>query len=335
MPAGTRKPDRTPPAAQPGEPADPQAPRLPSVEPWLTPGLDPGAAGPDPADAARRYLGDTLELTLTCWPRRGRRRRRVRTFTAQALLHEDRLVRRWPSAPPRCSCAASPTLHRPSSLPVAAARELPGCRARLQLAAPGGFVPDLERWARMDLPEFEIDAQAVSWERYIEFKPKTAATTAKLSERSRLALAAGHAAGRPRDVEQLRGGVLVQRLGELQRATGRAGGAAPVAPRSRSRAAGRPPPAHRTRMGAGCAHRAAAASSGAMFESGGRQRQALDRARRNPGQFDRSAATAHARRAARRVVHDRAALASPEGGRCMPPGADLAWPAARSAAVAA
>jgi iron(II)-dependent oxidoreductase len=92
--------------------------------------------------------------------------------------------------------------------------------ARLQLGSErGGFVPDNERWAdTVSVPEFEIDAQAVSWERYIEFAEDGGYDRTELwTEAGRQWLQA-HARRAPRDVEQLRGGVLLQRGGELQRA---------------------------------------------------------------------------------------------------------------------
>mgnify|MGYP000343650106 CR=1 FL=1 len=54
-----------------------------------------------------------------------------------------------------------PTLREPLWLPA----------QRVQVGSlPGGLVPDNERWAHeVAVPEFEIDAQPVSWAQFVEF----------------------------------------------------------------------------------------------------------------------------------------------------------------------
>ncbi|MFN0184254.1 MAG: SUMF1/EgtB/PvdO family nonheme iron enzyme, partial [Aquabacterium sp.] len=176
---------------------------------------------PPPPATVRRYLADTLDITLDLLAGTDHTDAALHFFRA-ALLHEDRIgqalaeraahlhLRRTPDPPPPLP-VPPPRVDRP-------ALWLPA--ARLQLGSePGGFVPDNERWAEpVALPEFEIDAQAVNWERYIEFAEDGG------YDRDEFWTEAGwawlQAAGRraPRDVEQLRGGVLLQRGGELQRA---------------------------------------------------------------------------------------------------------------------
>jgi iron(II)-dependent oxidoreductase len=85
-------------------------------------------------------------------------------------------------------------------------------------SAPGGFVPDNERWAHDEaVPEFEIDAQPVQWTQYAEFAEDggyderdwwSEAGWAWLERSERRA---------PRYVEQLGRAVLAQRGGALQR----------------------------------------------------------------------------------------------------------------------
>jgi len=83
---------------------------------------------------------------------------------------------------------------------------------------PGGFVFDNEKWAHeVALPEFEIDAQPVSWAQYAEFvedggyddprwwSPEGWAWVQRLARRC------------PRHVVQIRHGVLAQRLGKVVR----------------------------------------------------------------------------------------------------------------------
>jgi gamma-glutamyl hercynylcysteine S-oxide synthase len=85
-------------------------------------------------------------------------------------------------------------------------------------SAPGGFVPDNERWAHDEpVPEFEIDAQPVQWAQFAEFAEDggyderdwwSEAGWAWLERTERRA---------PRYVEQLGRAVLAQRSGALQR----------------------------------------------------------------------------------------------------------------------
>lgn len=202
-----------------GELCDGAGPRLASIDPRSDGWFEAGAMPPDAA-TVREHLAGTLETTLELLAAADDDDPTLHFFRA-ALLHEDRLIealaeraaqlqlRRRPDPPPPFPPLPARVEQPPLWLPA----------ARLDLGSErGGFVPDNERWAQpLDLPEFEIDAQAVSWARYIEF-----AEDGGYDQRE-LWTEAGwdwlQASGRraPRDVEQLRGGVLVQRLGELQR----------------------------------------------------------------------------------------------------------------------
>ena len=84
---------------------------------------------------------------------------------------------------------------------------------------PGGYVPANEQWAHDEaVPDFEIDAQALPWSQYAEFVEDGG------YDEPRWWSAPGwqwlQASGRrtPRDVEQLRHGVLLRRFGRIQRA---------------------------------------------------------------------------------------------------------------------
>ena len=83
---------------------------------------------------------------------------------------------------------------------------------------PGGYVPDREKWAHeVALGEFEIDAQAVTWAQYGEF-----VEDGGYDDRRHWSAAGWdwvQAQGRrtPRDVDQMRQGVLQRRFGRLVR----------------------------------------------------------------------------------------------------------------------
>jgi formylglycine-generating enzyme required for sulfatase activity len=86
-------------------------------------------------------------------------------------------------------------------------------------SAPGGLVPAPERWAHpVALPEFEIDAQAVSWARFLEFAEDGGYDDPAWWDSAGWAWAQDAQRRAPRHVEQLHQGVVLQRQGRLQRA---------------------------------------------------------------------------------------------------------------------
>jgi ergothioneine biosynthesis protein EgtB len=210
---------------QRGEHCEASALRLASIDPraddWLCHrrGSGPGLS----AHEVREYLAATLDITLDLLAASDDSDDALHFFRA-AMLHEDRLgealaelAAAWqlpsggPSAPPWLPLPA-----RPPREPV----WWPAQRFCIG-ALPGGLVPDNERWAHeVEVPEFEIDAQAVSWARYVEFAEDggydrrdwwTDAGWVFLQAEGRRA---------PRHVEQLRGGVLLRRHGQLRRVAG-------------------------------------------------------------------------------------------------------------------
>lgn len=205
-----------------GERADARLPRLPSVhacaDRWVA--GDDTAALPAAAEL-RAYLADTLETTLDLLAAAGDDDDALHFYRA-ALLHEDRIgqalgehaallqLTRKPDPPPPLPATPGRVDREPLYLPA----------ARLRLGSErGGFVPDHERWAdTLEVPEFEIDAQALSWERFVEFAEDGGYDRPELwtDDGRAWLLASGRRA--PRDVEQLRGALLLQRLGEMQRA---------------------------------------------------------------------------------------------------------------------
>ncbi len=148
--------------------------RLASIEPmadrWFNPTLNPHAARwecalPD-MPAVKAYLLDTLETTLELLDKAQEDDEGLYFFRA-ALFHEDlrgeQLVALAQAlgvplqlAPPDGAALRDPIL-------VPAGRWLLGSPV-------GGFVFDVEKWAHeVDVPEFEIDAQPVTWAQYVEF----------------------------------------------------------------------------------------------------------------------------------------------------------------------
>jgi gamma-glutamyl hercynylcysteine S-oxide synthase len=200
---------------QRGEACDAFAPRLGGIEPrieaWLMQPETPQAA-PDAA-TVREYLAQTLDTTLDLLASAGADDAALH-FYRQALLHEDRLGETLNTALLR----ASPPARAPRQALCVPAQSW--CLG--QPVGTPGLLPHNERgqW-RVAVPEFEIDAQPVSWARYAEFAEDggydrrdcwTDAGWAALQAEGRRA---------PLHVEQLGGtggAVLVERAGGVQRA---------------------------------------------------------------------------------------------------------------------
>jgi formylglycine-generating enzyme required for sulfatase activity len=86
-------------------------------------------------------------------------------------------------------------------------------------SAPGGFVPPAERWVHPEpVPEFEIDAQPVSWQQFAEFVEDGGYDDPAGWSSDGAHWLERESRRTPRDVEQLRHGVMLQRFGQLVRA---------------------------------------------------------------------------------------------------------------------
>ena len=204
-----------------GERADPTLPRLASIltdaDAWFEPaGDEPAARGlqglPDLA-TLRQYLLETLESTLDLLSGTPDTDDTL-YFYRLALFHEDR---HGEALIEQAQALGVDPGRLPTARSLAAGAPLlfPATRFRLG-ATPGGFVFDNEKWAHeIELPEFEIDAQVVSWGQYAEF-----VEDGGYDERGHWS-DAGWAwlQGRrtPRYVDQMRHGVLQQRFGQLMR----------------------------------------------------------------------------------------------------------------------
>jgi iron(II)-dependent oxidoreductase len=174
--------------------------RLAGVEPRIAAWLAPEAEPPT-AEQVRAYLAQTLEITLDLLASSAEDDAALH-FYRQALLHEDRL------------CEALDERLRSGQPAVRVQREplwLPARRWMLG-AEPGGYVPLLERWAHaVDVPEFEIDAQPVNWAQYTEFAEDGGYDRRELWSDEGWAWMQAQGRRAPAGVEQMRGGVIVER----------------------------------------------------------------------------------------------------------------------------
>ncbi|HOM12173.1 MAG TPA: SUMF1/EgtB/PvdO family nonheme iron enzyme [Rubrivivax sp.] len=199
--------------------------RLASIEPRADDGFDPDChpraerwALPLPAPAAlRSYLAETLDATLDLLGAAGDDDDAL-YFYRLALLHEDRLCEALAECAQALQLSSAEAPWQPRT--ALAPREPIGFAAqRFMLgSAPGGLVPPAERWAHeLRLPEFEIDAQAVSWARYAEFAADGGYDDAQWWTEEGWSWVRAQSRRAPRCVEQLHHGVLLQRQGQMQR----------------------------------------------------------------------------------------------------------------------
>jgi formylglycine-generating enzyme required for sulfatase activity len=184
-----------------GPDCDPAGPRMaglePAVEDWLAP------AGTPPApEAVRAYLAQTLEVTLELLAGSAEDDAALH-FYRLSLLHEDRL------------CEAMDVRLRAGAPPARARRDalwLPSQRWTLGSAEePARLMPLEGGRQELNLPEFEIDAQAVSWAQFVEFAEDEGYDRPELWTDAGWAWVQAQQRRAPLHVEQLRGAVIVQR----------------------------------------------------------------------------------------------------------------------------
>lgn len=205
---------------QRGEHCDPQAVRLAGIEPRAAGWVDDDGPLPALADL-QRWLADSLEITLDLLQRRDDRGDGddsdawLHVYRA-ALWHEDRLCE-----------AIDESLRLPAPRPREQRPALAFAAQRWPLgsAAAGGYVPHVERWAHaVEVPDFEIDAQPVTWSAFVEFAEDGGYDRPEIWSAAGARWLQQQGARAPRHVEQLAGGVLLQRPqrlgGGLQRVPG-------------------------------------------------------------------------------------------------------------------
>jgi formylglycine-generating enzyme required for sulfatase activity len=202
-----------------GAAADATRAPLASIEPraddwWAQAGgIEPGPA----PEALRAYLEETLEVTLELLASADGSDDALHWYRA-ALFEEDACVLRF------AMLAQQQRIDVKRLLPERVLRPL---RAPLWFAAQrwqlgsarGGYVPPAEQWAHDEpVPEFEIDAQAVSWQQFAEFALDGGYDDVRWWSEDGAHWLQADARRTPRDVEQLRHGVVLQRFGQLVRA---------------------------------------------------------------------------------------------------------------------
>lgn len=165
-----------------GSRCPPDQSRLPSMEPnadrWWDPAQAPHEARwtLDLPDLARchAYLLDTLESTLELLERAGAEDDAL-YFYRLALFHEDRQGEALASMAQALGLALDSPLQAaftPASMALREPMRIPATAWKMgsPSGAGSGFAFDNEQPQQVvNVPEFEIDAQAVSWAQYVEF----------------------------------------------------------------------------------------------------------------------------------------------------------------------
>jgi formylglycine-generating enzyme required for sulfatase activity len=213
---------------QRGEACDPRAPRLAGIEPradaWAA-----NAGEPPTPEALRSYLAETLDITLdllAAMPAQAESDAAL-YFYRLALLHEDRLGE---ALAERLHAGAPPARAERAPLWLPAQTWLLGSVDTRRADGLGrGLVPHNQRWAHaVAVPEFEIDAQAVNWARYVEFAEDGGYDRRELWTEPGWAWVQAQGRRAPGQVEQFHGAVLVQRGHGARAALARAAAGQPA-----------------------------------------------------------------------------------------------------------
>jgi iron(II)-dependent oxidoreductase len=212
---------------QRGEAADPTHLRLASIEPraddWFDPSCHDRAQRwqlqlPDAA-TLRQYLAETLDTTLELLS--GAQDTDAGLYVYRLALRREDIVGEALAVATQALQLQTPLADSPWLPRPARATRDPlwfGAQRFMLGSEPGGLVPLNERWAHeVQLLEFEIDAQAVSWARYAEFVADGGYDDAQWWSAEGWAWVQAEGRRAPRYVEQMRQAVLVQRQGQMQR----------------------------------------------------------------------------------------------------------------------
>ena len=209
---------------QRGERCDPTAPRLASIHPdadrWYDPAQTPHASRwqldlPD-LQSTKQYLVETLETTLDLLDATPDDDDDTLYFYRLALFHEDEHVEGYATLAQTLGFDAGLL---PALATLAPRGELlfPATRWTLGSAA-SGFAFDNELCAHeVAIPEFEIDAQAVTWAQFTEFVEDGGYDERRHWSDDGWAWVQREGRRTPRHVDQMRQGVLQRRFGKLVR----------------------------------------------------------------------------------------------------------------------
>lgn len=208
---------------QRGAQADPGSLRLASIEAGSDRLFDPTLVTPearwllplrDP-QFIRQYLADTLETTLELLDHANEDDDALYFFRL-ALFHEDARLESFAEMAQTLGFDAglTPVL---GTLASRAPLLFPSTRWLLG-SPPGGFAFDNERPAHEhSVPEFEIDAQAVTWGQYCEFVEDGGYDDERHWSPEGWAWVQREGRRTPRHVDQMRQSVLMQRFGKMTR----------------------------------------------------------------------------------------------------------------------
>jgi iron(II)-dependent oxidoreductase len=206
-----------------GTAADPTHPRLASAERNADALYDPARvpAGErwdlelPPSQVVKRFLEDTLEVTLELLGGRAGDEDAL-YFYRRALLHEA-LQTEALAVAAQALGLPFPQRPEPAVYSPRPALLFPATRWRLGLE-PGSFALDNERSAHdIAIPEFEIDAQAVTWRQFVEFVEDGGYDERRWWSQEGWAWVERQARRAPRYVEQIRHGVLARQGGRAVR----------------------------------------------------------------------------------------------------------------------
>jgi ergothioneine biosynthesis protein EgtB len=212
---------------QRGVRCDPSMPRLASILPhadrWYDPRLAPHATRWHldlPAlQETKQYLADTMDITLELLET-AEEHDDALYFFRLALFREDILGESFAEMAQTLEVGLGGAKGLLQDLGTTAPREpllFPATRWPLG-AEPGGFVFDNEKWAHdVAVPEFEIDAQPVTWAQYGEFVEDGGYDDPRWWSEAGLAWLARSERRVPRHVDQIRQGVLQRRFGRQTR----------------------------------------------------------------------------------------------------------------------
>jgi ergothioneine biosynthesis protein EgtB len=210
-----------------GPACDAQPTRLAPAAAWADAAFDPTRStraqrwtAPEPdSEDLRAWLADTLEVTLELLDAAPETDEGL-YFHRLALLHEDRLAETLAAL---AQAADLPTEAQKPLWPAVPARATRDAvwfpsQAWTLGSVPGGLVPDNEHPAFAEaVPEFEIDAQPVSWRQFTEFVADGGYDEPRWWSAEGWDWVDATERRAPRYIEQLGAAVLARRQGRTQR----------------------------------------------------------------------------------------------------------------------